>query len=330
MPAPVTTLPQPTAKGSTAAGAFAGLVCFLDGLLLLGVALTQITGGGFGILVGLWNIAVTVAYMVVTWELFTCATWSYGAGMGLGLLNLGFVCFQLRLIGLVDATMGGISESAATIPLLFMAGDTVLMVALFALKNAIIPPPPSAEVPVSPTLLARLDQALAQGQISAHEKDLFDATYRAFVTEMKSSRALQVETDLEIGGERVDVKVYHIFDSIVGGSRDASSILYLFRPVVDTNLKEWMKHTIWRSMSSGVAIVCIRASAQAMNSAGWKPMVGIVGLYGLRGNLKAKGEQSALKEFVKFFEKTPMYYGQLLPELLPAPTLGVGDSLKEG
>ena len=325
-------VPLPAAKGSAAAGGFAGLVCLLDGLLLLGVGITQITGGGFGILVGLWNIAVTVAYMVVAWGLFTCATWSYGAGMGLGLLNLGFVCFQLRLIGLVDATMGGVSESAATIPLLFMAGDTVLVVTLFALKNAIIPPPPAAEVPIPPALLAKLNQALAQGQISAHEKDLFVATYQAFVAKTRGSRSLQIEKDVELGDERVDIKVYRMLDAMmVSGSTEAGfSRLYLFRPVVDADVREWMKRTVWRSMNSPTAIVCIHASDQALASAGSKFLGGTVGLYVLRGNVRTKGGGDALKEFAKFFRKTPMYHGQLPPEPLLAPTSDISDSSREG
>ncbi|RLC60830.1 MAG: hypothetical protein DRI48_11450, partial [Chloroflexi bacterium] len=96
--------PQPAAQGSAAVGAFAAMICFLDGLLLLGVAFTQLAAGGLGILVGLWNLAVTLAYAAAALGLARQEDWGYRWGLRLAVTNVGLLFAQATFWGAVGAS----------------------------------------------------------------------------------------------------------------------------------------------------------------------------------------------------------------------------------
>ena len=298
---------QSALRGSSAVANFSALVCFLDGVLLAVVALMQLSAGGLGILIGLWNLAATGVYIYVAWGLSKYEVWSYNAGIGLGLANLLFVFFQLQLLSVGSMLGASISDEAAMIPLMFMGGDLFFVIVLFATKNAIFPPPPPAAIPVPQSLLSELDQAIAMGWIHPEEKALMAAAYQGFVSKLKESRSLRVDTNLHLGGESVEVRAFRMVDYIFarGASESQFSRLYLFRAYVDKDVMQWMRSTVWKEMYSPTVIVCLDASSQARATAGKKFFKGSVGLYMLRENKEISGGD--IKEFSKIYRQTTVY-----------------------
>lgn len=289
------------ARGISAASTFAGLLCFLDGVILLVVAFMQISAGGLGLLVGLWNLLVTGAYMYVAFGLLNRASGSCDNGIRLGLTNLALVFFQLRLIALMSST-GFVSEASVTIPLIFIGGDLILVITLFALKNTIEPPPVASEIEIPAGLLTELEQARQAGRISTEESDRLIMAFRGFAANAMASRTCQIQLGNLIGGERIDMLRWRTWDAAMSGhSNDATyTELYLFRAIVDKDVLEWLKQTVWKETPSRVAaVICIFASPRAVATAGYKLFKGNVGLYALRGDVLAKG--GCVGEFVKYY-----------------------------
>lgn len=323
-PVPATALPQPAAKGSVAAGGFAGLVCFLDGLLLLGVAVTQLASGGLGTLVGLWNIAVTAAYMVTAMGLASRKEWGYRWGLGLALVNIGLLFSQAAFWGAVGA-----SEDALYPLFILIVGDLVLAGTLLAVKNAAVPSPQPEEIITPPALVAELDKALRkgarvpaspehipvqaslrepavtmrQGLITPEERDLLVAVRKAFIADQSKRRLVQVRTDLEIEGEHIDLITRDWSNTVFTLGRVPSQIhIYLFRPVVDEDLVKWMKRTVWKKEGGYTAIITIAASQRALETGGGGLFdAGKVGVYALRDGAKCK--KRSARNVVSVFEK---------------------------
>jgi hypothetical protein len=323
-PAPTVTPPQPAAKGSAAAGGFAGLVCFLDGLLLLGVAVTQLASGGLGTLVGLWNIAVTAAYMVTAMGLASRKEWGYRWGLGLAVVNIGLLFSQAAFWGAVGA-----SEEALYPLFILIVGDLVLAGTLLAVKNTAVPPPQPEEITTPPTLVAELDKALRkgarvpaspeniplqasprepavamrQGLITPEERDLLVAIRKAFIADQSKRRLVQARTDLEIEGEHVDLITRDWSNTVFTLGNVPSQIhIYLFRPLVDEDLVKWMRRTVWKKECGYTAIITIAASQQALETGGGGLFdAGTVGVYALRDGAKCK--KRSARNVVTVFEK---------------------------
>lgn len=304
-------------QGNTGAGIFAAIICAIDGLLLLGVAMMQMASGGLGILIGLWNLGVTGVYMAVAGGLAARRDWSYQWGLRLALSNIGFLIMQAAFWGTVAAS------EAAMYPLcILLIGDIILAGVLLSVKNAMLPPPKPQEIVTPPTLVAELERAVqvplpssAQsvpvstqaGAITPQERDLLVAVRSAFIADQSKRKLVQVKTDLEIEGEHVDLIVRDWSSAVFTlGRAPVLSHVYLFRPVVDADLVEWMKRTIWKKEREPVAIITVAASQRALEtgSGGWFPP-GQVGVYTLRDGAKCttRHARSVVSLFEKWFKK---------------------------
>jgi hypothetical protein len=146
---------RPTRQGSGVASTFAALICFLDGILLLVIALMQIGEGDFGVLVGLWNLGVTIAYLAAAGGLASQKEWGYNWGLGLATANIGFLFMQAVFWG----NLVGASEEQLYPLCILIAGDIVLAATLLAVKNMIAPPPKPEEIATPATLITELEQA---------------------------------------------------------------------------------------------------------------------------------------------------------------------------
>lgn len=301
------------------------MVCFVDGLLLLGVAMTQITEGDLGTLVGLWNLVVTVAYMAAAVGLAARQEWGYTWGMRLAVANIGFLFMQLTFWGAV----AGASEESMYPLCILMIGDIVLAGALMAVKNAIIPPTKPEEVATPPSLKVELDKALQnaasapappvnapgqapsrtstatvqQGLITPEESELLVAVRKAFIAGQSKRSLVQVRTDLEIEGEHVDLITRDWSTTLFTLGRVPSQInTYLFRPAVDEDLIQWMKRTVWKKQGGITAIITIVASQRALETGGGGLFdAGTVGVYALRDG--ARCTKSRGRDAVRVFEK---------------------------
>jgi hypothetical protein len=298
-------------RGNATAASFAAIVCLLDGLLLGGVAFMQIGVGGIGVLVGIWNLGVTVAYMVVAAGLANRNESAFSGGLRLAVANLGFLMTQGSLWNAIGA-----SEDSLITILILLLGDAVLAVTLFALKNVAVGIPDSNTVVVPQELLNELEQAIQQQKISPEERSLFLATYQEFITWNRKRRG--VRTTVNLGGrtERVDLQVFRAFDS--GGrsspGRDVYTTHYLFRPYIDCNVTEWMQRTVFTESNSPIAIICIHATKQALSTSSKKSRShGAVGVYAIRDNDRSQKGKNVVQDFHRFFRSTTMFHG-VLPE----------------
>jgi len=302
--------PQPAAQGSAAAGAFAAMICFLDGLLLLGVAFTQLAAGGLGILVGLWNLAVTLAYAAAALGLARREDWGYRWGLRLAVTNVGLLFAQATFWGAVGA-----SEEAVYPLCVLIVGDVVLAATLLAVKNTIAPPLQPRDIATPPTLAAELDQALpgvtpapAQtGLITPAERDLLISVRQAFIADQSRRKLAQVRTDLEIEGEHVDLIVRDWSDAVLSlGGAGSKTLIYLFRAFVDEDLVAWMKRTVWKKEAGFTIVVAIAASRRALETGGGGFFdAGVVGLYALRdgGKCTKFRARNVVGEFEKWYKR---------------------------
>ena len=301
------------------------MICFVDGLLLLGVAVIQITEGELGTLVGLWNFAVTVAYMAAAGGLAARQDWGYTWGMRLAVANIGFLFMQLTFWGVV----AGASEESMYPLCILIVGDVVLAGTLLAVKNAIIPPTKPEEVATPPSLKVELDKALQnmapapaspvntpgqapsrtptatvqQGLIIPEESELLVAVRKAFIADQSKRSLVQVRMDLEIEGEHVDLITRDWSATLFTLGRVPSQInIYLFRPAVDEDLIPWMKRTVWKKQGGITAIITIVASQRALETGGGGLFdAGTVGVYALRDG--ARCTKSRGRDAVRIFEK---------------------------
>jgi hypothetical protein len=152
-------------------------------------------------------------------------------------------------------------------------------------------------------LLAELDDALAQKLINEHELETFIAVYKAFVEKVTHSRSLSVRTDFPVGDERVDVMVHRSLDAMMARVDGPNMYeIYLFRPVIDRDIRGWLDQTVWQEQKSSTVVVCVYASRQAQETAGTKLWRGSADLYALRGDVNI-GKGLALKRFRKFYQR---------------------------
>jgi hypothetical protein len=271
----------------------------------------QIANGDLGVLVGLWNLGVTVAYMAAAAGLASRREWGYAWGVRLATANIGFLLIQA-----VFWDAAGVSEEALYPLVILIVGDIMLAGTLLAVKDAVIPPPKPEEITTPPTLVAELNKALLEeapapaspgripdraasgklaatvqeGLITAEERDLLIAVRKAFIADQSARRLVQVRTDLKTGGEHVDLITRDWARTIFTLGRVPSQIyIYLFRPVVDEDLVAWMKRSVWKERGGITAIIAITASQRALNTCGGGLFApGTVGIYTLRGGARCR------------------------------------------
>jgi hypothetical protein len=308
---------QPGRKtpGNAAAASFAAIVCLLDGLLLGGVALIQICAGGIGVLAGIWNLGVTVAYLVVAAGLANRNESAFSNGLRLAVANLGFLMTQGALWNGIGA-----SEDFLITIFVLLFGDAVLAATLFALKNVAVGIPASNTVTVPQELLNELAQAIQQQKISSAERDLFLATYQEFITWNRKRQGVRTAVNLWAKTERVDLQVFRAFDSQGRSSpgRDVFTTHYLFRPYIDCHVTEWMERTVFTESHSPVAIICIHATKEALFTSSKRSRGhGAVGIYAIRNNVRSQKGKNVVQDFHRFFRHTTMFRG-VLPESFQA------------
>ncbi len=268
------------------------------------------------VLVGIWNIAMTSINLGIVDMLAKGERRGYNLAVAMALGNNAFVCMQMQLFGMYFNTVQENTTAEVTVDPLDIAfvaviiiTTTVLAVYLLLMRNWITPPLRVYEVELPYTIEREVNVALEQGKITAHERALYIATYKHFVSHATRRRTGGVEFNQPSDYARIDVVIDQFAITMGGGAQER----YLFRPVIEDADIDWFKRMFWGRTT---VIICIDACEAAFSKRKYK-------LYALRYN-KKNGRGVALGYFRQTFKNTPMAQGKLPPDDHPHASDRVG------
>jgi hypothetical protein len=160
-----------------------------------------------------------------------------------------------------------------------------------------------------PLLAARQGDAAASaegGAITQAEREAFLKVRNAFIARQCERALNSTRTNVLAAGETIDLIASDWVAAIAGGQAATNRRLYLFRPIVDRDLAEWMRSTVWTKEWGAVAIITIVASEQALATCGRRLSDrGQVGVFALRDGSRGRklGTRLITHSFEQWYKK---------------------------